>query len=247
MKPGKIHSIDTFSTLDGPGIRTVVFMQGCALRCQYCQNPDTWKIDSPSAREYSPEQLMQIIRRGIPYFEATGGGITISGGEPLLQHQFVRAVFSQCRREGITTALDTSLYVSSSFLLDVLPVTDLVLADIKQMDPAKSKTLTGAENDLNLHNLEVINEQKVSIWLRYVLVPGLTDDPEDIMAMARVAAGLPQVERIDLLPYHTLGSHKWELLGLENKLANLHPPEPAEVKYISELAANISGKPVFAV
>lgn len=246
MKPGKIHSIDTFSTLDGPGIRTVVFMQGCALRCQYCQNPDTWKIDSPSAQDYSPGQLMRIVRRGIPYFKATGGGLTISGGEPLLQHQFVRAVFSQCRQEGISTALDTSLYVRSSFLLDVLPVTDLVLADIKQMDPHKSKILTGAENDLNLHNLEVINDQHVSIWLRYVLVPGLTDDLEDITAMARLAARLSQVKRIDLLPYHTLGSHKWELLGLEYKLTNLHPPEPSDVKHISELAANISGKPVFS-
>lgn len=246
MKPGKIHSIDTFSTLDGPGIRTVVFMQGCALRCQYCQNPDTWKVDSPSAQEFSPDQLMQIVRRGIPYFKASGGGLTISGGEPLLQHQFVRALFSQCRLEGIATALDTSLYVSSSFLLDVLPVTDLVLADIKHMDPVKSKILTGAENDLNLHNLDIINEQRVPIWLRYVLVPGLTDDLQDITAMARLAARLSQVRRIDLLPYHTLGRHKWELLGLEYQLPNLPPPEPSDIKHISELAANISGKPVFS-
>jgi len=112
---GRIHSIDTFSTLDGPGIRTVVFMQGCMLRCKYCHNPDTWSLHSETSREYTPEQLMKRILRGKPYFEATGGGVTFSGGEPLLQHEFLLDVFMRCRREGISTAFDSSLYVSARY------------------------------------------------------------------------------------------------------------------------------------
>ena len=135
---GRIHSIDTFSTLDGPGIRTVVFMQGCHLRCKYCHNPDTWEVKSLSAQEYSPAELMEVIRRSKPYFSASEGGVTFSGGEPLLHDDFIKAVFLLCREENISTAIDTSLYVKPVALLKVLPLTDLVLADIKHINEEKA-------------------------------------------------------------------------------------------------------------
>lgn len=234
---GWIHSIDTFSTLDGPGIRTVIFMQGCHLRCKYCQNPDTWKIKDPSAKEYSVESLMKIIKANIPYFRASQGGITFSGGEPLLQHKFIKEVFIECKKEEISTAFDSSLYVSSNNITALLPYTDLVLADIKQMDNEKSWYLTGAGNQLNLKNLQLINEHGVPMWIRYVVVPGLTDTARDIEKMAKFVAKLNTVERIDLLPYHSLGKHKWDILGMNYELENTEPPAQAE---IHELASKIS-------
>ncbi|MGR6836615.1 pyruvate formate-lyase-activating protein [Syntrophomonas erecta] len=241
---GMVHSIETFSTLDGPGIRMVVFLQGCHLRCRYCQNPDTWKTTTNTARKYSAAELMPIIRRGQPYFEASGGGLTFSGGEPLLQYRFVKEVFSCCQAENIPTALDSSLYVSHKILREVLPVTDLILADIKHIDPEKSKNLTGSSNELNRHNLELINQQKVPLWVRYVVVPGITDEKEDIRKMAEFVGSLEMVERIDLLPYHTLGSHKWQLLGLNYTLADTPPPTKELLANLAHLIQTTSNKPV---
>jgi pyruvate formate lyase activating enzyme len=242
---GKIHSIDTFGTLDGPGIRTVVFMQGCALRCQYCHNPDTWDRDAPSAEEYTAEEIMKLIIHGQPYFEASGGGVTFSGGEPLLQHEFVREILQKCQDAQIHTAIDTSLYVASCIVQEVIPYTNLFLADIKHMDNEKSTLITGAGNELNLKNLRLINEKQVPIWIRYVVVPGLTSADEDIKSMAEFAAQLDSVERIDLLPYHSLGKHKWDVLGLEYKLEQTEPPEPVLMQKLKETTECISGKPVF--
>ncbi len=234
---GLIHSIDTFSTLDGPGIRTVIFMQGCHLRCKYCQNPDTWEINAPSAKIYSVDGLMEIIRANIPYFTASKGGITFSGGEPLLQYKFIKEIFTNCRKERISTAFDSSLYVSTKSVSELLPFTDLVLADIKQIDDEKSRYLTGASNRLNLQNLELINEHGVPIWIRYVIVPGLTDTARDIEQMAKFVANLNTVERIDLLPYHSLGKHKWDILRINYELENTKPPAKEEIQ---ELAGKIS-------
>lgn len=241
---GRIHSIDTFSTLDGPGIRTVVFMQGCILRCKYCHNPDTWSLHSETAREYTPEQLMKRIQRGKPYFNATGGGVTFSGGEPLLQHEFVLDIFLRCRQEGISTAFDSSLYVSTRIVESILPYTDLILADIKAMRAAKSREIVGASNDRNIENLELANSSKTPIWIRYVVVPGWTDEPEDIQAMAEFAGSLEYVQRIDLLPYHSLGMHKWQMLGLKYELQNVKPPAPEQMKTLKQLAETASRKPV---
>ncbi|MEN6326700.1 MAG: pyruvate formate-lyase-activating protein [Syntrophomonas sp.] len=242
---GKIHSIETFGTLDGPGIRTVVFMQGCALRCQYCHNPDTWDCQAASAREYSTEEIMKIINRGRPYYDASGGGVTFSGGEPLLQHEFVLQLLQKCMETGIHTAIDTSLYISSCIVLEVLPYTNLLLADIKHMDDKKSTLITGASNKLNLENLRLINEKRVPIWIRYVVVPGLTSEDEDIANMADFVSRLDSVERIDLLPYHSLGKHKWKILGLEYTLEQTEPPDPSLMQKLKETTERISGKPVF--
>ncbi|MDD3271710.1 MAG: pyruvate formate-lyase-activating protein [Syntrophomonadaceae bacterium] len=242
---GRIHSIDTFSTLDGPGIRTVIFMQGCALRCKYCHNPDTWAIDSPDAQEYEVEELMEVILRNRPYYEASNGGVTFSGGEPLLQHRFIKEVFKCCREENISTAYDSSLYISSQVVLDLIPFTDLVLADIKQINNEKSRLLTGFGNRLNLENLKLLNENKVRIWIRYVVLPGWTDAYEDLEKMARFIRDLPQVERIDLLPYHSLGSHKWKLLGLEYQLHEVEPPSLPHLQELARLVSSLSQRPVY--
>lgn len=242
---GRIHSIDTFSTVDGPGIRTVVFMQGCSLRCQYCQNPDTWDHSSSKAKEYSDQDISALILHNADYFEASGGGVTFSGGEPLLQHSFVRQVCALCREKHIHTAIDTSLYVPSEYVLNVLPYIDLVLADIKHINNVKSISLTGQSNRLNLKNLELINQTKVEIWIRYVVVPGITDTNEDLLAMAEFIRKMDSVSRIDLLPYHTLGRHKWALLHLTYPLAEIPLPNSDELERIKHLLENNSGKPVF--
>lgn len=242
---GRVHSIDTFSTLDGPGIRTVVFLQGCHLRCKYCQNPDTWNYDAPTARVYYPEEIMRLVLRSRPYFRSSGGGLTFSGGEPLLQSEFVREVFRQCRQHGIHTAVDTSLYVGKDKVLKILPYTNLFLADIKQMNKEKSLELVGASNQANLQNLQLINAHRVETWIRYVIVPGYTDAHEDITALAELIAGLESVIRVDLLPYHSLGSHKWKMLGLKYQLAQVQPPSLEQMQQLKSLLEARSGKPIF--
>lgn len=244
MKNGQIHSIDTFSTLDGPGIRTVIFMQGCHLRCRYCHNPDTWDCNSSVALKYSSEELFEIILRSIPYFKASGGGVTFSGGEPLLQHEFVKEVCLKCQQNNIHTAIDSSLYVNSDWVMDILPVTDLFLADIKHMDNESSRLITGASNKHNLANLQLINEEGKEIWIRYVVVPGLTDDLEAIKALGDFVSQLDSVKRIDLLPYHSLGSHKWGLLGLKYSLTDTFPPTSELIQKLKLILVKSSGKSV---
>lgn len=239
---GRIHSIDTFSTVDGPGIRTVIFMQGCALRCKYCQNPDTWPARNDKTQELSVLQVMQIIKRGIPYY-GKQGGVTFSGGESLLQADFVSGVLQECKHLNIHTAVDSSLYIAPTELEKVIPFTDLVLADIKSIDREISLKLTGKSNQLNLDNLQILNSNQVKVWIRYVVVPGWTDRPDDIQDMAVFVKSLANVERIELLSYHTLGKHKWDMLGLGYELESIVPPSP---EYLNELAGHIaalSGKP----
>lgn len=241
---GLIHSIDTFSTVDGPGIRTVIFMQGCALRCQYCHNPDTWNLHARTINEYSVEKILQLIIHNSTYFKVSGGGVTLSGGEPLLQYKFVRELLIQCQNRDVHTALDTSLYVPPDAIQAVLPYTNLVLADIKHIKDEKSRQLTGQGNQLNLENLQFISRNRVEIWIRYVVVPGLTDDEIDLKEMAGFISQLDSVSRIELLPYHTLGKHKWELLGLKYQLPEVEPPTPSHLEEIKKNLQNYSGKQV---
>ncbi len=243
---GLIHSIDTFSTLDGPGIRTVIFMQGCHLRCKYCHNPDAWDRQSNKAQEYTIEDLIRIIKRGKPYFAASNGGITFSGGEPLLQYQFIKEVLKKCQQIGIHTAIDTSLYVKSQFVEAIMPYTNLFLADIKHIEPLKSKNLTGMSNELNITNLQLLAKAKIPIWIRYVLVPGLTDDDKDLIDLGHFINNLNTVARIDLLPYHTLGKHKWNLLGIKYELGDIKPPSAEDIKHRQKMLANITNIEVHA-
>jgi pyruvate formate lyase activating enzyme len=182
--------------------------------------------------------------RNSNYFTASGGGVTFSGGEPLLQHEFVQEVLANCRNKDVHTALDTSLYVPPEAIRSILPYTKLVLADIKHINDEKSRLLTGQSNQLNLENLQLISSSQVEIWIRYVIVPGLTDNVTDLKQMADFISKLHSVSRIDLLPYHNLGRHKWELLGLKYQLSEVEPPTPSHLEEIKNTLQNASGKQV---
>lgn len=241
---GLVHSIETFSTLDGPGIRTVVFLQGCLLRCIYCQNPDTWPVWSSAAHEYTAGQILELLEGNHPYFEASGGGLTFSGGEPLLQHYFVKEVFTGCRDKQIHTAFESSLSCRAQYVEEVLPFTNLVLADLKCPDPDKGRNLTGSSSKASLKNLYLINAHQIPVWMRYVILPGWTDSPAQIKRISALAQQLECVQRLELLPYHTLGRHKWALLGMSYQLEDINPPEPASLQNLAQIASLETSKPV---
>ncbi len=224
---GKIHSIETCGTVDGPGIRYVLFTQGCPLRCQYCHNPDSWKIGEGS--EMSVDAIVKDVVKYKPYMQFTGGGITVSGGEPLLQPDFVGELFKQCKDKNVHTCLDTSGYIKLDKADPVLDYTDLVLLDIKSYNPLVFKDVTGVAIDSTLAFAKHLAERNIPVWIRYVLVPNLTDDPEDIEALAKFLTTLRNVERIDILPFHKMGEYKWEQLGYDYKLTDTPSPEPEDV------------------
>jgi pyruvate formate lyase activating enzyme len=241
---GWIHSIDTFSALDGPGIRTVIYFQGCLLRCVYCHNPDTWPLRSPEARPHTTESILQILRRNRPYY-ASSGGLTCSGGEPLLQADFIARLLRQCQREGIHTAIDSALYVPPAQTEKILPYTNLVLADIKHIDPQSSQRITGFNNDHNLANLKLLAENRIPVWLRYVVVPGLTDQTDVFYRMAALINRLPNIERMDLLPYHGLGEHRWALLGLPYSLSGAAAPAPERLQQLKAILRETVSPAIF--
>ena len=208
---GHLHSIESMGTVDGPGIRTVVFLQGCPLRCRYCHNPDTWAPGG--GREIAPEELLDKLRRYLPYYSRSGGGVTFSGGEPLLQPEFLTRCLRLCREAGIHTCLDTSGTGLGDYG-EILAHTDLILYDVKHEDPARYLTLTGRERDATLAFVEAVRRAGVPMWVRHVVVPGLTDDAEHMARLRRYVDTLPNVQRVELLPYHLLGAGKYETLGL---------------------------------
>ena len=222
---GRIHSIETFGTVDGPGVRFVAFMQGCPLRCLFCHNPDTWLPEAACQYELTPRQLLDETLR-YRSFIATGG-VTLSGGEPLMQAAFVSEYFALCQAEGIHTALDTSGIVCSPAAFAVLDHTDLVLLDIKTMDAGLYPRLTGRRQDNNLRFLDELQRRGIATWVRHVVVPGLTDSDEWLHALGRHVARYDVVEKIEVLPYHTLGAPKYARLGMEYALEGV-PPLSAE-------------------
>lgn len=224
---GKIHSIETCGTVDGPGIRYILFTQGCPLRCKYCHNPDTWKLQD--GKEMDTEELIKDIVKYKSYMKFSGGGVTVSGGDPLLQPDFVKDLFQKCRANNIHTALDTSGFLSVDKADPVLDYTDLVLLDIKSYNPDVYKNLTGVSLDPTLHFAKHLDERKIPIWLRYVLVPGLTDSEKDLEDLARFLSSLSNIERMDILPFHKMGEYKWEQLGYKYELADTLEPTKDEV------------------
>ncbi|KKM11999.1 hypothetical protein SY88_05625 [Clostridiales bacterium PH28_bin88] len=232
---GRIHSIETFGTVDGPGIRYVVFFQGCPLKCQYCHNRDTW--DPRGGREVTVDELVNDIRQYEGFYRSSGGGVTASGGEPALQAAFVEELFRRCHREDLHTALDTSGCVGPQRIAGLLEVTDLVLLDIKHIDPAKHRELTGVSNEKTLALARRLSEMGISVWVRHVLIPGLTDDPRDLARLGEFLAGLNNLQKVEILPYHTLGAYKWEQLGLKYPLKGAEPPSPEAVAQARELLA----------
>jgi pyruvate formate lyase activating enzyme len=223
---GSLHSFDISTGVDGPGTRFVAFLAGCPLRCQYCHSPDTWY--RRSGRPTTVEDLVREIRRYERFIKVAGGGVTLSGGEPLQQAGFVHAVFDRCRDLRLHTALDTSGFLGDRADDALLAATDLVLLDIKSGDPATYRAVTRTGRLApTLRFARRIAERGMPMWIRFVLVPGLTDEPGNVGAVARFAAELPTVERVEVLPFHRLGTSKYAALGLDFPLADTQPPDPA--------------------
>lgn len=220
MVKGKIHSIETMGLVDGPGIRFVAFMQGCAIRCAYCHNPDTWTTEG--GQEYTPRELVDKIKRYKPYFNSSGGGVTFSGGEPLLQPEFLLETLKLCKEEGIHTTLDTA-GVGFGDYKEILKYTDLVMFDIKHLDKDEYEKLVGKKIDKSLEFLNECQESGVKMWIRHVVVPGITDSRENIQKVKEFVDTLKNVEKVELLPYHVLGVNKYETMGIKYKLEGVKP------------------------
>lgn len=223
---GRIHSIETCGAVDGPGLRYILFTQGCALRCKYCHNPDTWK--ATDGKEEDSDNLIADILKYKSFMQCSNGGVTISGGEPFLQPDFVKDILMKCKENGLHTAVDTSGSIPLNIADPVLDYTDLVLLDIKNYDPDVYKDLTGASLDLTLKFAKHLEERNIPIWLRYVFVPNLTDNWEAIEGLAGFLSELKNLERIDILPFHKMGEYKWEQLGYEYSLGDTKEPTIAE-------------------
>lgn len=218
---GRIHSVETFGTVDGPGIRFVAFMQGCPLRCLFCHNPDTWNATGTCQYELTPEELTAEVLSYRSFL--SNGGVTLSGGEPLLQPEFARQFFYLCRQEGLHTALDTSGACLTKATDRVLDVTNLVLLDIKTMDAALYPKLTGKGQANNLAFLDHLEERGIDTWIRHVVVPGLTDDDVWLQRLGQHVSRYNVVKKIEILPYHTLGEYKYRRLGIRYPLEGVKP------------------------
>ncbi len=225
---GFVHSFTTGSTLDGPGVRVVAWTTGCIWRCLYCHNPDTWTLRNgiPVAVVIATEQLRKY-RYGL---KIMSGGFTISGGEPLVQDRFVVKMFQAAKEMGIHTALDTNGYYGERLTDAELDLVDLVLLDLKAWDEEKHRHLTGREPGPTRAFAQRLAARRRPVWIRFVLVPGVTDDPDEVAQIARFAGSLGNVERVDVLPFHQMGRYKWEKLGIEYKLADVEPPSAEAVE-----------------
>ena len=231
-----VHSWDLSTGVDGPGTRFVLFLSGCPLRCLYCQNPDTWYMRDGRRRRL--DAILEDVALYRRFLQVAHGGVTASGGEPLLQSEFVTELFRAAQAWDLTTALDTSGHLGIRAQADLLSVTDLVLLDIKSWDPDTYRRLTGKEVEPTLRFAERLAEQGQRMWIRFVLVPGVTDDPANVAGIARFAAGLgPAVERVEILPFHRLGQHKYDALRLRFPLADTEPPDEALIARTHDLFA----------
>ncbi len=220
---GYIHSRESAGTLDGPGVRRVLFLQGCPLNCLYCHNPDS----RPFRCGYKTDAYTELreIAKHKDYLIKTGGGVTLSGGEPLSQPEFVKTIFEGCKLMGIHTALDTSGFPGHRADDELLSYTDLVLLDIKHIRPRDYKVLTGVKLEPTLEFARRLAEKNIPVWIRHVLLPGYTDNEESLNELAEFVRSLGNVERVEILPYHKMGEYKWKELDIENKLMNIQEPD----------------------
>lgn len=234
---GYIHSIETMGLVDGPGIRVVVFLQGCPLRCQFCHNPDTW-IPKKNL-EISTTDLVDRIRKFRPYFEDSGGGVTFSGGEPLLQSEFLADTLKLCKKAGINTCIDTSgTGYDKDYLEEIFKWTDLFLLDIKAIDPIDYQKMTGKTQDKFNYFKEEINKHNKDIWLRQVIVPGINDTAEYILKLKEYVKEFNNVKKVELLPYHTLGVSKYDKLGIPYPLKGVEPLSNDKLEELKEILNN---------
>ena len=231
---GRVHSFETFGAVDGPGIRFVIFMQGCSLQCKYCQNRDTWEINA--GNQYSAEELLNKILKYKNYFLASGGGVTVSGGEPLLQCKFLIELFTLLKKENIHTAIDTSGNVDlTDDMKKLIDLTDLFLLDIKCINDEICKKLTGVSNKKELAFAKYLSSINKPTWIRQVIVPTITDRTEDLLALKDFLSTLTNVEKIELLPYHDLGKSKWIKLGLKYELENIRVANNNDIEYAKRI------------
>ncbi|MBQ3544945.1 MAG: pyruvate formate lyase-activating protein [Lachnospiraceae bacterium] len=239
---GRVHSIETFGLVDGPGVRFIAFLQGCRMRCKYCHNPETWAMEG--GEMYTPKALFDKAYRYKPYWMRNGemnGGITVSGGEPLLQIDFVIEFFKLAKEKGIHTTIDTAgnpFTLEEPFISkfnELMEVTDLFMLDIKDINDEKHKELTKWTNTNILEMAKYLSDHGKAMWIRHVLVPGLTDDEEDLVKTKEFIDSLKTVERVEILPYHTLGLGKWENLKIDYPLKEAVPPTREEVKRAEEI------------
>ena len=224
----RIHSIETFGTVDGPGIRFVLFLQGCYLQCKYCHNRDTWDLKGGELK--SLDDILEKIKRYKNYMMLSGGGVTVTGGEPFLQAKFLIELFKKLKEEGIHTCIDTSGIVAiTDDIKELLKYTDLVLLDIKHIDDEKCKKLVGVSNKRELEFAQYLSENNIKIWIRQVLVPGYTDDEEDLKRLKKFIKSLKTVENVQILPYHSMGKFKWEKLGNKYELEDVRDANQNDV------------------
>lgn len=235
---GAIHSTESFGSVDGPGVRFVIFLKGCKMRCRFCHNPDTWSMGSEDMR--SPQELLDKALRYKAYW-GEDGGITVSGGEPLLQIDFLLALFKLAKAQGIHTVIDSCAQPFTreepffSKFQELMQYTDLILFDIKHIDAEQHKALTGWTNENILDCARYLSEIKKPIWIRHVLVPGISDKDEYLYRLRAFIETLNNVERIEVLPYHTLGAYKWKELGIPYTLEGVDPPTKERVKNAEQI------------
>lgn len=231
---GYVHSIESFGTVDGPGIRFVIFLQGCILKCKYCHNRDTW---APCiGTKYNSQELLDKIMRYKTYFESSNGGVTVSGGEPLLQAKFLIELFKKLKDNGIHTAIDTSgaLEIADD-IKELLKYTDLVLLDIKHIDDKKCIELTSRTNKYNLEFARYLDSINKDVWIRQVIVPTITDDEDDLIKLREFLKTLHNVKNVELFPYHDMGKFKWEELGEKYPLENVRVANDEDIKRAKEI------------
>jgi pyruvate formate lyase activating enzyme len=232
---GKIHSFETFSTADGPGIRFVAFFQGCNFRCKYCHNPDTWTYDGGS--EWRASEVIDKVMEYENFYRSSEGGLTAGGGEPLLQAKFLAELFQLAHEEELHTCLDTAgdiAKLSGEEIENILTHTDLVLLDIKEMDEARHKELVGRDMSGPLKFLQILQDNEIPTRLRYVYIKGINDSKEVLDGIKELKNKFSCVKGIDVLPYHRMGEHKWEALDTEYALAGVEPPTSAEVDEVRD-------------
>ena len=232
-KFARIHSIETLGTVDGPGIRFVIFMQGCPLRCKYCHNRDTWDMHAGNTMEL--DEIYEKILNYKPYF-GNNGGVTVTGGEPLLQAEFIIELFKKLKKHGIHTCIDTSGMVNiTETIKELIDLTDLFLVDIKHIDSDKCKDLVGFDNKKELEFARYLSVIGKNMWIRQVIIPGYTDDEQDLKILGEFIRSLKSVTNVELLPYHSLGKYKWENLGLSYELENVRSANEEDINRAKEI------------
>ncbi len=230
---GYYHSYEITGAVNGPGVRFTLFLSGCPLRCQYCQNPDMWRIGE--GRRVTLGRTVDEIAKYAKFIKTAGGGVTISGGEPMLQMRFLEALVRRCKEDlGLHTAVDTSGYLGDRASDEFVDLVDLFLLDIKSGDAHTYELVTSAELDPTLRLARRLSDRGRPMWVRFVLVPGLTDAPGNVEAVAAFAGRLRNVERVEVLPFHQLGADKWARLGLAYQLGGVDPPAPAEIARVEQ-------------